>query len=97
MIAYKYSYSHAHEDDDSILVEINVDKDLVKLMLEAVCDEIKDTAIFLKVDANDADEVDDGINHIKDMISSYRNLKEALEDIEIAEGLSQIPDDDDNE
>lgn len=97
MIAYKYNYSHAFEDEDHILIEINVDKDLVNLMIESVCDEIKDSAIFLKVDANDSDEVDDCINHINDLIGSYRSLREALEEIEIREGLSKIPPDEDEQ
>ncbi len=81
MIAYKYAYSHAHEDDDNILVEINVDKELIDVMMKAVIAEISTTADILTDSALNEDEVNDCIFHIRDMIGSYIQLRQGLEDI----------------
>lgn len=97
MIAKKSYYRSTTEHKDRTVAEIYVDRDLIAIMQCRIMEEIKDTAGFVKSDAGNLDEIDGAINYIKDLITSYKELSEALDDIACAEGIHNIPPDEDEQ
>lgn len=97
MIAKKLYYNSTMEHKDRILAEIYVDKGLIKVMQARILEEIEEVAIYQHKELDSPDDIDDILNYIRDMIDTYKNLSEALEDIDAKEALSKIPPDDDNE
>ena len=97
MIAKKSYYRSTTEHKDRIVAEIYVDRDLIVVMQSRILEEIKDAAGFAKSDAENPDEIDDALNYIKDLIASYKELAMALDDIACAEGVSNIPPDEDEQ
>jgi len=97
MIAKKSYYKSTTEHKGRIVAEIYVDRDLIAIMQCRILEEIKDMAGFVKSDAGNLDEIDDAINYINVLIASYKELGEALEDIACAEGISNIPPDEDEQ
>jgi len=97
MIAKKSYYRSTTEHKDRIVAEIYVDRDLIAVMQSRILEEIKDTTGFAKSDAENLDEIDNALNYIKDLIASYKELAMALDDIACAEGVSNIPPDEDEQ
>jgi len=97
MIAKKLYYTRTEEFNDMVLVGIYVDRDLIAVMQSRILEEIKDTAGFAKSDAENPDEIDNSLNYIKDLIASYKELAMALDNIACEEGISNIPEDADEQ
>lgn len=97
MIAKKAYYKSTLEHKDTILADVYVDRDLIKVMQTEILDKIEEAAIYQHRETDSPEEIDDTLNYISDLISSYKNLSEALEDIDAKEAVSQIPEDEDAE
>lgn len=92
MIAKKSYYMSTMEHKDTVLAEVYVDRYFIKVMQAKILEEIEEAAIYQRKDIDSPDDVDDSLNYIKDMIESYKNLQEALLDIDAKESLLQVPD-----
>lgn len=97
MIAKKSYYMSTLEHKDAILVEVYVDRDLIKVMQTEILDKIEEAAVYQHRETDSPEEIDDTLNYIRDLIDTYKNLSEALEDIDAKEAVSQIPEDEDVE
>ena len=97
MIAKKSYYMSTLEHKDTILAEVYVDRDLIKVMLAEIIDRIEVAAIYQHRVSDSPDEIDDTLNYIRDLIESYKNLNEAMDDIDAKENVSNIPEDEDDE
>lgn len=96
MIAKKSYYRSTIEHKYRTLAEIYVDRELIGIMQSRIRKEINDAAGFQFNDADNPDEIEDSHNYIKDLIKSYEELTEALEEIDAQEAISKIPPDEDN-
>lgn len=97
MIAKKSYYMSTLEHKDTILAEVYVDRDLIKVMQAEILDKIEEAAIYQHRETDSHEEIDDTINYIRDLIDSYKNLNETLDDIEAGENISNIPEDEEDE
>lgn len=95
MIAKKYAYSRAEQIGDRYIVEIRVDKDMIEVMQRKILDDLKDAAVFVQEEISSVNEIEDGLNYMKNLIRSYEDLRDCLEEIDIKESLAKIPEDDD--
>ena len=96
MIAKKYGYSRAEQIGDRYIVEIRVDKEMIEVMQRKILDDLKDAAVFFCSEGdNSVNEIEDGLNYMKNLIRSYEDLRDCLEEIDIKESLAKIPEDED--
>ena len=93
MIAKKYSYSRAEQIGDRYIVEIRVDKEMIEVMQRKILDDLKDVAVFVQKEITPVNEIEDGLNYMKNLIRSYEDLRDCLEEIDIKESLAKIPED----
>jgi len=97
MIAKKYAYSRAEQIGDRYIVEIRVDKEMIEVMQRKILDDLKDVAVFVQKEITPVNEIEDGLNYMKNLIRSYEDLRDCLEEIDIKESLAKIPDDEDEQ
>ena len=97
MIAKKYAYSRAEQIGDRYIVEIRVDKEMIEVMQRKILDDLKDTAVFVQKEITPVNEIEDGLNYMKNLIRSYEDLRDCLEEIDIKESLAKIPPDEDEQ
>ena len=97
MIAKKYAYSRAEQIGDRYIVEIRVDKEMIEVMQRKILDDLKDAAVFVQKETTPVNEIEDGLNYMKNLIRSYEDLRDCLEEIDIKESLAKIPEDDEQE
>lgn len=95
MIAKKFGYSRAEQIGDRYIVEIRVDKEMIEVMQRKILDDLKDAAVFVQKEITPVNEIEDGLNYMKNLIRSYEDLRDCLEEIDIKESLAKIPEDED--
>lgn len=95
MIAKKYSYTNAEQIGDKYIVEIRVDKEMIEVMQSRILEELKDTAVRVSEIKYNANKIEDGLNYIKNLVRSYEDLRDCLEEIDIKTSLAKIPEDED--
>ena len=95
MIAKKFYYQKAVEVRDKVIVEICVDRELIEIMQKKILHEIEDTSVYSQNDAYEINEIREALNYIQSLITSYKSLCEALDDIAAKEDISKIPGDED--
>lgn len=95
MIADKYCTITILKHKDTLCAEIYLDKEALRTLQAHIFSEIRDAAS--PEDFTDSDDMLDRAYYINDLAESLNIIRDAINEIEIKEGISNIPPDDDDQ
>lgn len=75
--------------NDTVVARVYLDRELIKILRMDILREIRSAA--LPDDPHDDDDMLDRVNYVKDLSKSLNYLSEALHELDVTEGLENIP------